>query len=145
MGGARYVVPYPCLGERRRLQQVAAEEARLHAAQDDLYLECPNAEPGFVGKYSKVAGKTAQGQPVWKREGEDIWLCIGTDNRWHFSNPADCAEVGEGKSFRATSGLVSCVDMHNGEPPDKMIGDWCQHIEEQKGGHIVNESIVYSK
>ncbi|CAE7763992.1 desi1, partial [Symbiodinium microadriaticum] len=78
--------------------------------------------PAINGEYHRVPGESANGMPLWKHVGSELWLYCGTNRRW-FVGGQDAKEW----KFRCEAGFIYSEPVEKGTMPDRKKIDYIPH------------------
>ncbi|CAE7432951.1 unnamed protein product [Symbiodinium sp. CCMP2592] len=117
-----------CLGHLRCIAEVEAEIFPANVGQTEWegevprYLEiaCPNGQRVCAGKYRRLARKTVNSQPIWKKVDANRWVYSGTDSTWLVGGVKQ-----RDMDFVCRSGLLHQAKVHGGHLPHRLEpGGW---------------------
>eukprot|EP00439_Symbiodinium_sp_Y106_P060292 s796_g8.t2 len=116
------------LGHLRCIAEVEAEIFPANVGQTEWegevprYLEiaCPNGQRVCAGKYRRLARKTVNSQPIWKKVDANRWVYSGTDSTWLVGGVKQ-----RDMDFVCRSGLLHQAKVHGGHLPHRLEpGGW---------------------
>ncbi|CAE7765388.1 PCBP1, partial [Symbiodinium sp. CCMP2456] len=84
-----------------------------------LYVQTPHGQHRCSGEYVPAEDRLANGYPLWEHAGGKCWLYSGSNGMWIIGGTDAAA-----KNFECTRGVIYCQTVHNGQMPDKMVGNW---------------------
>jgi len=84
-----------------------------------LYVQTPHGQHRCSGEYVPAEDRLANGYPLWEHVGGKCWLYSGSNGMWIIGGTDAAA-----KNFQCTRGVIYCQTVHNGQMPDKMVGNW---------------------
>jgi len=92
--------------------------------------------PAINGEYHRVPGESANGMPLWKHVGSELWLYCGTNRRW-FVGGQDAKEW----KFRCEAGFIYSEPVEKGTTPDRAPGTWARF----QGGMFLADPTILVK
>jgi hypothetical protein len=107
---------------KKQATAATAQAASSSAPPRFLHVSAPKKDVGCAGKYVLSDGLRANGQPVWRKSGDDErWLYTGIKGKWCIAD-----KKAKEKKFKCSIGWIASAEPHGGVEPH-MVTAWKSH------------------